>query len=97
MLTGLRASQALQVDINIPQHNSEVSWGSQAVRCSLRHRAPSLPRLPRRMALLPRQVEQVLREVTLPPLLTVGLITIPRVLLWRNPTLSGSLTCPANL
>ena len=92
-----RAAQDSQVDSDIPQWNSEVSWGSQVVRCLLRHRAPSLPRPPRRMALLPRQVEQVLREVTLLLPLTVGLIKIPRVPLWRNPTLSGSLTCPANL
>ena len=34
--TRLRASQA---DRDIPQQDSEVSWGSQAVRCSFRHRA----------------------------------------------------------
>ena len=61
------------------------------------HLGTGLPRPPRRMVLLPRQVEQILREATLLPPLTVGLITIPKVLPWRNPTLSGSLTCPAIL
>ena len=38
--TRLRGSQASQVDSDIPQWDSKVSQGSQAVRCSLRHRAP---------------------------------------------------------
>ena len=53
------------------------------------------PRLPRRTALLPRQVELSPREVILPP--NNSRVYISQGSSMKNLTLSGPLTCPANL
>ena len=81
-------------DIGTPQLDSKVSLASQAspqvVRCSIR------PRASQENSATPQVSRASSQEGNTSPPPTVGLTT-PRVLPWKNLTLSGSLTCPANL